>query len=460
MFNLNSRKVQKIRTKYRRINGVFPSKNLKKTIKLIEKYQNSDVLKQQPVIWNKAKNFSIYDDSGNKWIDFSSTIFVANSGHANKKIVSAIKKNLNKLLHAYSYPTFERLNYLKKLINFIPTYLNSATLLNSGTEAAERAIQISKLYGQSFKIKKTKIVGYLGNYHGKTLGSALLSGGKKDADWVGYKDPNIIRLDFPYPWKIISKKEEKEYFKNHLTYLKKKKIDNKISAFILETYQGYGAIFYPKHYVLELSKWCKRNKVLLVFDEIQSGFGRTGKLFGYQHYGVKPDLVICGKGISSSLPLSAVLGNKKLLDLDKNYTSTHGGHPLCCVAAEANLVEIKRLKLINRSQKLGKILFKEVNKWKTKYPKLIPHIDGAGLVCGIFFSKDGNPENLDVELVNSIVEKCLERGVFNIATNRGTLKIAPPLTITKSALLEGLKIIFQCIKELYNANNNIKKKKR
>lgn len=456
MFNLTSRKIKTIRTKHRVIKGIFPSKNYKKIVKLIEKYQNSDVLRQQPVIWYRAKNFYIFDDNGNKWIDFSSTIFVANAGHANKKIILSIKKNLSKLLHAYSYPTYERANYLKKLINFIPNYLNSATLLNSGTEAAERAIKISKLYGQTFKVKKNKIIGYLGNYHGKTQGAASLSGGKGDANWIGYKDPNIVRLKFPYPWKIKTKKEAKNFFFKQIKIFEKKKIEKKIAAFFLETYQGYGAIFYPKEYVIELSKWCKKHKILLVFDEIQSGFGRTGKLFGYQHYKVKPDLVICGKGISSSLPLSAVLGKKKLLDLDKNYTSTHGGHPLCCVAAEANLDEIKRLKLIDRSHKLGKVLFKEINKWKKEYPKLIPYIDGAGLVCGVFFSKDGNPDNLDVEFVNSIVEKCLEKGVFNIATNRGTLKIAPPLTITKSALLEGLSVIYECIKEIYN--NNLKKK--
>ncbi len=452
MFNLKPRKVKKIFTKNRKINGLFPAKNYINLIKSIEKFQNSDVLKQQPVIWRKAKNFNIYDDKNNKWIDFSSTIFVANSGHANLKIVKSIQKNANRLLHAYSYPTIERLNYLKKLIKFIPNYLNSATLLNSGTEAAERAIKISKLYGNKFQNKKKVIVGYLGNYHGKTMGSAILSGGRNDADWIGYRDPNFFRLKFPYPWLVKKNLSGKKLFLKDLKILKKKKLDKKISAFFLETYQGYGAIFYPKDYVQELSRWCKKNKILLVFDEIQSGFGRTGKIFGYEYYNVKPDLVICGKGISSSLPLSAVIGKKKLLDLDKSYTSTHGGHPLCCVAAEANLDEIVRMRLVNRSKILGQILFKEVEKWKKDFPGLIPHIDGKGLVCGVFFSKTNNPENLDVEFVNQIVEKCLERGVFNIATNRGTLKIAPPLTISKSALLEGLNVIKNVIKELYQVN--------
>jgi 4-aminobutyrate aminotransferase-like enzyme len=449
MFNLKVRKIKKINTKNRIIKGSFPSKTLLKCVKQIDKYQNSDILGQQPVLWKRAKNFSIYDSNNNKWIDFSSSIFVANVGHGNEKIISTIKKNADRLLHAYSYPTHERAKYLKKLIKFIPSYLNSATLLNSGTEAAERAIKISRLYGLNFKKNKKIIVGYFGNYHGKTLGSAMLSGETKDTHWVGYRDPNMFRLKFPYPWLINSKKSAKDFFQEHKKILSTKRLNNKICAIFLESYQGYGAIFYPKDYLKELYSWCKKKKILIVFDEIQAGFGRTGKLFGYQHYGVKPDLVICGKGISSSLPLSAVLGKKKLLDLDRNYTSTHGGHPLCCAAAEANLDEIKRMKLINRSKILGKILFKEVNNWKKKIPGLIPHIDGKGLVCGIFFSKTNNPEDLDVKFVNLVVEKCLERGVFNLATNRGTLKIAPPLTITKSALLEGLEVIYKTIKELY-----------
>jgi 4-aminobutyrate aminotransferase/(S)-3-amino-2-methylpropionate transaminase len=446
MINLKPKRIKKINTKNRRISGFFPTKEALNTMRQIQKYQNSDIMSQQPVLWDRAKNFNIYDTNNNCWIDFSSTIFVANSGHANPRIVKAIKNSADKLLHAYSYPTIERARYLKKLIKFLPSYLQKACLLNSGTEASERAIKIARLYGKQYG--KKIIVGHLGNYHGKTLGAAMLSGNKNDCDWVGYKDPNIFRLKFPYPWSLSKKISGKKLFFDDLKILKAKQKTQKICAFFLETYQGWGAIFYPKDYVTELEKWCKKNNVLLIFDEIQSGFGRTGKLFGYQHYSVKPDLVVCGKGISSSLPLSAVFGSSKLLDLDTNYTSTHGGHPLCCIAGEANLDEIKKRNLIKKSNELGKILFKEVKRWQNEFGGLIPYIEGRGLVCGVFFAKAGNKNQFNIELCNLIVENCLKNGVFNIKTNRGTLKIAPPLTITKSALLEGLSVIYDTIKEI------------
>lgn len=451
MFNLKIRKVKKVYTKNRKINGTFPEKNTVKLIKSLAKNENSNILKQHPVLWSKAKNYSIFDDKGNKWIDFSSTIFVTNGGHSNSKIVQAIKKNASKLLHAYSYVTDQKLKFIKSLINFIPKYLNGVTLLSSGSEATERAIKICKLYGLKKNKEKKYIVCFNGNYHGKTLGSAMISGTKADIKWIGYKDPNIIRLDFPYPWTLKKiKVNGKKQFLNDLNFIKEKINTKKICAFFLESYQGYGAIFYPKDYVKALSKWCNKNKTLLVFDEIQAGFGRTGKVFAYQHYGVKPNLVICGKGISGSLPLSALVGERNLLNLDKNHTSTHGGNILCCAAAEANLKELKRLKLVNRSKELGKILFSEVSKWQKRFHNLIPYIDGKGLVCGVFFSKSNNPDLLDIKFVHDIVEKSLERGVFNLATYRGTLKIAPPLTITKSALLEGLNVIEKVIDELYN----------
>ena len=158
-----------------------------------------------PVIWDKAINHIIYDPYGNKWIDFTSSIFVANSGHGNKDVINEISKHLKKpLLHSYYYPTKIRMQFLKKLLKISPNYLDKAILLSAGTEATERAIKIARIYGN--KNKKKYIIAWEGNYHGKTLNAQMISGQFSDHKWIPQFDKNIIHLPFPYPWLLKKRK--------------------------------------------------------------------------------------------------------------------------------------------------------------------------------------------------------------------------------------------------------------
>ena len=153
-------------------------------------------------------------------------------------------------------------------------------------------------------------------------------------------DPNIIHLPFPFPWVLEQRNiSGAKLFEEHLDILFKEKgiCEVEIAAFIAESFQGWGALFYPEDYIKALREWTRKREILLIFDEIQAGFGRCGKFFAYEHYNVNPDLVCCGKGVSGSVPLSAVLGRGDIIDLDPAYTSTHGGHPLACAAGLANL---------------------------------------------------------------------------------------------------------------------------
>lgn len=450
-FNLKPKSVKKIFTKNRIIQTKLPVPQSLKILRRLKEYESSNAVEQLPVIWDKAVNDKIYDPYGNCWIDFTSSIFVANTGHGNKEILKQIKKILDKpLLHSYYYPTIIRKKFLQALLKIVPKKLDKAILLSAGTEATERAIKITKIYGLNFKKEKKYIISWEGNYHGKTLNAQMLSGQFKDHSWIKNFDKNIIHLPFPYPW-IIKKNcvSGKELFYQHLNLLKKKKILlSQIAGFFLESFQGYGAIFYPNDYVSEVAKFAKKNKSLLIFDEIQAGFYRTGKLFGFQHYNVIPDLVICGKGISGSLPLSAVIGKSKYINLDSAYTSTHGGHPLSCAAGLGNLIFMSKKKFL-KDIKIKSIIMKNtLEEWKQKYPDRIKYVLGKGMIYGIFIFKK-NENELDDLIVNKICEKAMQKGVFSICTGRGTIKLGPPLTISKSALIEGLNVYDECFKELF-----------
>jgi 4-aminobutyrate aminotransferase / (S)-3-amino-2-methylpropionate transaminase / 5-aminovalerate transaminase len=450
-FNLNIRDVQHVSTKNRKIITKIPHPDSRKIFQKIKHHESTNSIEQLPVVWDSAKNYQIFDKWGNVWIDFTSGIFVTNSGHGNEYVMKRINECLAKpLLHSYYYPTEIRAEFLYKLIEMTPDYLEKAILLSAGTEATERAIKISRIHGESIQEGKNIIIGGDGNYHGKTMGAQMVGGQHADKEWIGYLDPNMAHIPFPYPWVL----EEfggtgEELFFEHLRQLEVKGIDlNRIAAFFVETFQGWGAIFYPADYIQGMREWSKKNNCLLVFDEIQAGFGRTGKFFAYEHYCVEPDLVICGKGISGSMPLSALLGSTQLIEMDAGYTSTHGGNPLACAAGLGNLEAFEELNLVQESQRKESVMRDCIEQWKTKYPHRIGRVMGKGMLFGVFITKS-NSDELDSDLTNYICERAMEKGVFSICTGRGTLKLGPPLTIPDDALIEGLSVYEECFDELF-----------
>ena len=296
------------------------SKKLESKIsKTIKKYESRSVQGQLPIIWKKAQNYTLEDINGKKFIDFTSTIFVSNIGHANKKLINNIKKTLNKkLIHSYVYFHELRSIYLKKLINFAGKDFDKAFLMSSGTEATEAALKLMRLNGMKNKKRRPGIICFDGNWHGRTMGAQLMSGNNQQKKWIGINDRNIHHLPFPYPWKIGN--NPKKFFKDSIKKLSKKiNIKKDICGVMVETFQGWGCIFYPKDYILELRKFCNKNNILLTFDEMQSGFSRTGEKFGYIHYGVKADLICCGKGMGGGVPISGVIGKKKNNGFTRNW---------------------------------------------------------------------------------------------------------------------------------------------
>jgi 4-aminobutyrate aminotransferase-like enzyme len=283
------------------------------------------------------------------------------------------------------------------------------------------------------------------------MGAQMAGGIEAMKEWIGYRDPNMVQMPFPYPWVLEQRRVTgKDMFHSHLRQLGEQGHDvHRIAAFIVESFQGWGAVFYPVDYIQEMRRFSLETGALLIFDEIQAGFGRTGKLFAYEHYEVEPDLVICGKAISSGPPLSAVLGRAPLIDLDPAYTSTHGGHPLACAAGLANIEVFEREHLIEEAKHKEAIFRGELARWEARFPGRIGRILGRGMIFGVFFTKPGSDE-LDLEFTDRVVEKALHKGVFSIRTGRGTLKLGPPLNIPDDALLEGLQVYEEAIGEADN----------
>jgi 4-aminobutyrate aminotransferase-like enzyme len=401
---------------------------------------------QMPIAWDKAKNFNIFDIAGNKFIDFTSTIFVANIGHSNPRLIKYIKLALSKnFLHSYAYINKIREKYIKKLILFAGKNFQKAFLMSAGTEATEAALKLMRMHGQKQGKRKLGIICFEGNWHGRTMGAQMMSGNIKQKEWIGYQDPNIYHLPFPYPW-ILKNNESEKFLIDSLKKIEKKiNLKKDICGVMIETFQGWGAIYYPKEYVKLLFKICKKNNILITFDEMQSGFARTGYKFGYEYYGVKPDLICCGKGMGGGIPISGVIGKKNLMDLPEvgNMSSTHSANPLACYAGLAVLEEINKKKLLQNTKDKEKILFKKLNQIKDKFPKEILYVQGKGLIAALIFNI--RSKNNVKKILKSIVEECLKNGLLVVYTGRESIKIGPPLTITKEALIEGINVLDQAI---------------
>ena len=282
------------------------------------------------------------------------------------------------------------------------------------------------------------------------MGAQMAGGYHGQKEWIGYLVPNMHHLPFPYPWVMEeSGLSGRELFAQHLSSLEKNGVElDLIAGFMVESFQGWGAIFYPEDYIKALREWTNQNDVLLIFDEIQSGFGRTGKLFAYEHYEVEADLVVCGKGISGSVPLSAVIGRGDVIDLDPAYTSTHGGHPLACVAGLANLEIFEKEKLVDEAARKEKLVRSHIQEWEELLPSRVGRVLGKGLVWGVFLEYPNSPDMLDTLFCDKVIERCLQKGVFSIRTGRGTIKLGPPLNIPDDALSEALIVIGESLAEI------------
>ncbi len=444
-------KVKTVKTQFRRICTPIPVPESIPLLERMYKVESRSMHGQLPIVWDKADNFQVYDQWGNIWLDFTSTIFVANAGHANPRIRNALIDVLNKpLVHTYTYASQERVDYLAYLIEQTPSQFEKAFLLSAGTEATEVALKLMRLEGSKRNKKRNGILCFGGAFHGRTLGAQMMTGNDSAKEWVGYHDPNIHHIDFPYLWDEKVKGNPEAYFKGQIESLVEDKgldVKDDLCGIMLETFQGWGAVFYPKAYIAALASFAKENEILIAFDEMQAGFGRTGKLFGYMHYGIEPDILCCGKGASSGLPLAIVLGPSDIMDLPDvgSMSSTHSANPLCCVAGHANLKALLDDGLIDNSRELGDLFHSWLFKLQADYPSYIFDIQGKGLLAALIF-KNKNGDALPL-LCDLVCEKAMQKGLLLVHTGRESIKLAPPLTITEPALKEGIDVLRECITE-------------
>lgn len=402
-----------------------------------------------------AKGAIIIDADGRELIDFAGGIGVNNAGHGLPEIIEAIQKQAEKFIHAsFNVSVYEQyMDLTEKLCEILPHGESTKAMLTlSGAESVENAIKIARAV-----TGKAGIICYDGSFHGRTMMAMTLTSNVKYKEGAGPYAPEVYRLEYPYYNNKIQKRmtldefDELMIMKLHKTFSSTVSI-SQTAAIILELVQGEGGFTVAsKGYVQYLRKFCTENNIMLIFDEVQSGFGRTGKWAAYEHYDVVPDLSTWAKSMGGGMPIGAVIGKQEIMDAIKPglIGGTYLGNPLSCVASLASINYMQKNNINDAGIKVGKIVYDRFIKWQTLYPNNITDVRGLGAMLAIEFTnpKTGIP---DGEAAKAIVNKCLEKGLIIITsgTYGNCIRILSPLFIEDEILENGLNILEETIKEI------------
>lgn len=369
----------------------------------------------------KAKGVYLTDTEGKKYLDFVAGVSACSLGHCHPKVTRAIRKQSRKYLHLMVYGEFAQapaVSLCKELIELLPDNHESVYLTNSGTEAIEGALKLAKR-----STGRSELIGAQNSYHGSTHGALSLLGSEHQK--MRYRpllpDTKFIRFN-----------EEEDL----------KEITTKTAAVILETIQGGAGFILPKEgYLQKVKARCEAVGALLILDEIQPGFGRTGKFFGFEHFNISPDILVMGKGMGGGLPVGAFTASHNLMRLLEDqpklgHITTFGGNPLIAAACLATLREIRDSKIMKQIQTKEALIRKELEN------AAIKEIRGTGLMLAPIFENS--------ELANQIVLKSIDKGLmlFWLLWEKKAVRISPPLTITEKEIKKGCAILKSVIDEV------------
>lgn len=428
----------------------LPGPRSKEILAQAEKYEPRSMGDQMPVVWDHAQGCIITDVDGNEYLDWSSGVLVTNVGHCHPHYVEQVKAQCEKLFNCYDFVTEPRAELAKKLVEMTPEHIDKAFLVTTGSDATEAAIRMARRTHEGFEI-----VGFDGAFHGRTYGALAAGGSMGVKQGYGPQAPGFLHAPFPYTYRcpLCKDKTEDECADACLEYLDwviEKQSSNELCAVITEPYQGgAGGIVPPKGWMEGLDAWRKEKGMHFILDEVQSSFGRTGKMFCMEHWDIEPDLVCLGKGLGSGVPCSAVVGTSEIMDAlpPGSMGSTNGGNPISCVAALAAIKIIEDEKLPENAAKMGELFEARFKQMQEGVPQF-GDVRMLGLMGGLEFVKDPETREPDADLTRQVVWECFQRGLICIAPigmYGNVVRVAPPLVVTEDQANEALDIFEQAL---------------
>ena len=402
-------------------------------------------------VGERAEGSYIFTTDGRKLLDFTCGIGVTNTGHCHPKVVEAIRAQAGNFLHAQAnivihQPMLELIAELRKIV---PPALDSFYFANSGAEAVENAVKIARA-----ATGRQNVIVFSGSFHGRSAGTMALTTSKVVyRTGFGPLPSGVFVVPYPYAFRLgMSEQQAAEYSLEQLEYmLASQTAPKETAAILIESVLGEGGyVVPPKAFMKGLREICNRHKIMLIFDEVQSGFGRTGKWFGFEHFNVEPDIITAAKGIASGLPLSGVFTSTDImLRLDVgSIGGTYGGNAVACAAGVATIRAIRDENMLENATERGIQLMTGLRKFQEEYPQ-IGDVRGKGLMIGTEFILDGRAHKAK-QLVKDVIHAAETRDLLLLScgTYDNTLRWIPPLNVTADQINTGLNIFGEALKEV------------
>ena len=403
-----------------------------------------------PLVVKRASGMTVEDVDGNLFLDFMAGIAVASTGHSHPHVVRAIEEQARKFLHIcgsdYYYEPMVAL--AEKLGRLTPgTGAKRVFFTNSGTETIEAAIKLARYY-----TKRQHIIAFNGAFHGRTLGSLSLTASRAShRAHFGPLIPGVHHVPYPFCRRADQQKPEACALESiqiiEEVLFRHEVLPEEVAAVFVEPIQGEGGyIVPPPEYLPMLQDLCRKHGILLVVDEIQSGFGRTGKMFASEHWALEPDIVCAAKGIASGMPLGAMIARAEISTWpSSSHGSTFGGNPVACAAALAT-IELIEEGLVENAAKMGALLKERLTALGTHH-NTIADVRGLGLMVGVEFCRPDDNNTPDRQLRERVMQKCFEKGLLLLGCGESTLRFCPPLIVSASEVETAVGLFDEAIRQ-------------
>ncbi|MCG3178481.1 MAG: Isoleucine 2-epimerase [Phycisphaerae bacterium] len=430
--------------------GPLPGPKSKALIDRWRKAEADTTGYQASVVWDRAAGVVVTDVDGNRYIDWTSGVLVTNIGHCHPKLVAAVRDAAGKLINNYECPTPARVVAAERLVAALPNHLDKVFFLTTGSEATEACGRIMKRKTGCFEI-----IGFHGGFHGRTYTAASVGGMAGPKKGYGPSMPGVIRVPFPYPYRSPVGDDPAKLIDYCMTRLEEEvraSSTGSLAGIMVEPYLGAaGFIFPPDGYLPQLEAWCRSKGILFTLDEVQSSYGRTGKMWAMEWENLTPDLVAIGKGIGNGVPTSAVAARSDVIGcLGKGeLSSTVGGNPVSSAAVVAILDVMEEEKLADNALKMGAFMMKRLKETQQK-SRHLGDVRGRGLVMGLELVRDKKTREPAADLTKRLIDTCAANGLLigSVGIYGNVVRVAPPLCITKDEAAESCDLMERSLLQL------------
>jgi 4-aminobutyrate aminotransferase len=428
----------------------LPGPEAAKVLALDHKYVSPSYTRDYPLVARRGEGMIVEDVDGNRFLDFSAGIAVVSTGHCHPDVVRAIQRQAETLIHMsgtdFYIPLLAEL--AQKMAQIAPgNFAKRVYFGNSGTEAVEAAMKLAR-----YHTKRYRFIAFLGSFHGRTFGSLSLTASKAvQRNGFGPLLPGVSHVPYPNPYRCAIGHKPGECDCDPIGFIEKlfktAVPPEEVAAIVVEPVQGEGGyLIPPRNFLRRLRSLADRHGILLIFDEVQCGMGRTGKMWACEHFGTVPDILVAAKGIASGMPLGVMVARAEVMNWGPGaHASTFGGNPVSCAAA-METIRLLEEKYIANAARMGEYILARLANWPEKHP-IVGDVRGLGLMVAVELVKSQQSREPHLEARKKVVYRAFEKGVLLLGCGESAVRFMPPLIVEREQIDHALEVLERCISE-------------